>query len=900
MIGTILKRVIGTKNERELKRIQPLVERITPFEPQMAAMSMSELRGKTDEFRVRLEKGEMLNDILPEAFAVVREVSKRTIGMRHFDVQLIGGIVLHEGRIAEMKTGEGKTLVATLPLYLNALEGRGAHLITVNDYLAKRDAQWMGPIYHSLGLSVGVIQHEESFLYDPAYESSEKRLQYLRPCIRQEAYLADITYGTNNEFGFDYLRDNMKFDLKDYVQRELNYAIVDEVDSILIDEARTPLIISGPTEESTDKYYKIDKIIPRLKKDLHYTIEEKTKTVALTEEGNAKVEELLGVKNLYDPSNIEIVHHVNQALRAHTLFRRDVDYVVKDGEVIIVDEFTGRLMPGRRWSDGLHQAVEAKEVVKIANENQTLATITFQNYFRIYNKLAGMTGTADTEAEEFAKIYNLDVMVIPTHMPMIRADSSDVIYKTGKEKFDAVINEIIECHKKGQPILVGTISIENSEHLSNLLKKRGIPHSVLNAKYHEKEAEIIVQAGKSGTVTIATNMAGRGTDIILGGNPKGLAKEFPNDKNVYTEEEWKKAVEKAETLCKEDREKVLTAGGLHILGTERHEARRIDNQLRGRSGRQGDPGSSRFYLSLEDDLLRIFGSERITSIMDRLKMEGIPIEHRMVSKAIENAQKKVEAHNFDIRKHLLEYDDVMNKQRMEIYSYRKEVLAGENLKDKAYEMIEDLLDEILSIYCPEDVADEEWDLQGLRDALIRQFALNFNSSGISEGITRLELKDTILNDIKENYEKKERELGESMMRYLEKMVMLQAIDTQWKDHLLTMDHLKEGIGLRGYGQKDPLVEYKKEGFDMFMEMGERIKSEVVDRLFKLQIVKEEPLHEKFAFRETPNLAYRQPGVQINRGDGEGIARVPVKANKVGRNEPCPCGSGKKYKKCHGQ
>lgn len=900
MIGTILKRVIGTKNERELKRIQPLVERITPFEPQMAAMSMSELRGKTDEFRVRLEKGEMLNDILPEAFAVVREVSKRTIGMRHFDVQLIGGIVLHEGRISEMKTGEGKTLVATLPLYLNALEGRGAHLITVNDYLAKRDAQWMGPIYHTLGLSVGVIQHEESFLYDPAYESSEKRLQYLRPCIRQEAYLADITYGTNNEFGFDYLRDNMKFDLKDYVQRELNYAIVDEVDSILIDEARTPLIISGPTEESTDKYYKIDKIIPRLKKDLHYTIEEKTKTVALTEEGNAKVEELLDVKNLYDPSNIEIVHHVNQALRAHTLFRRDVDYVVKDGEVIIVDEFTGRLMPGRRWSDGLHQAVEAKEGVKIENENQTLATITFQNYFRLYNKLAGMTGTADTEAEEFAKIYNLDVMVIPTHMPMIRADSSDVIYKTGKEKFDAVINEIIECHKKGQPVLVGTISIENSEHLSNLLKKRGIPHSVLNAKYHEKEAEIIVQAGKSGTVTIATNMAGRGTDIILGGNPKGLAKEFLNDKKAYNEEEWKKAVEKAETLCKEDREKVLTAGGLHILGTERHEARRIDNQLRGRSGRQGDPGSSRFYLSLEDDLLRIFGSERITSIMDRLKMEGIPIEHRMVSKAIENAQKKVEAHNFDIRKHLLEYDDVMNKQRMEIYSYRKEVLAGENLKDKAYEMIEDLLDEIISIYCPEDVTDEEWDLQGLRDALIRQFTLNFNSSGISEGITRLELKDIILNDIKVNYEKKEKELGESMMRYLEKVVMLQAIDTQWKDHLLTMDHLKEGIGLRGYGQKDPLVEYKKEGFDMFMEMGERIKSEVVDRLFKVQIVKEEPLHEKFAFRETPNLAYRQPGVQINRGDGEGIARVPVKANKVGRNEPCPCGSGKKYKKCHGQ
>jgi len=894
MIGTIIKKVIGTKNERELKRIQPLIEIINSLESRMVSLSIAELRGKTDEFRRRLEKGETLDDILPEAFAVVREVSKRVTGMRHFDVQLIGGIVLHEGKIAEMKTGEGKTLVATLPLYLNALEGRGAHLVTVNDYLAKRDAQWMGPIYHCLGLSVGVIQHEESFLYDPNYEAHEKRLQHLRPCTRQEAYLADITYGTNNEFGFDYLRDNMKFDLKDYVQRELHYAIVDEVDSILIDEARTPLIISGPTEESTDKYYKIDKIIPKLKRDIHYTIEEKTKTVALTEEGNAKVEELLGVKNLYEPSNIELVHHVNQALRAHTLFKRDVDYVVKDGEVIIVDEFTGRLMPGRRWSDGLHQAVEAKEGVEIANENQTLATITFQNYFRLYNKLAGMTGTADTEAEEFAKIYNLDVVVIPTHMPMIRIDYPDVIYKTEKEKFDAVIKEIIECHKRGQPVLVGTISIEKSEYLSSLLKKRGIPHSVLNAKYHEKEAEIIAQAGRSGTVTIATNMAGRGTDIILGGNPKGLAKDFLKNKDNYTEDEWKKALEKAEAICQEDRKKVISAGGLHILGTERHEARRIDNQLRGRSGRQGDPGTSRFYLSLEDDLLRIFGSERIASIMNRLGMEeGVPIEHRMVSKAIENAQKKVEAHNFDIRKHLLEYDDVMNKQRMEIYSYRKEVLAGENLKEKVFEMIEDLLDEILSIYCPEEGHAEEWDIQGLKDALSRQFSLNFDTTSVTEGISQADLREGILRDIQANYNKKEAELGESMMRYLEKVVMLQAIDTQWKDHLLAMDHLKEGIGLRGYGQKDPLVEYKKEGFDIFMEMGERIKAEVVDRLFKLQIVKEEPLHERFALK-------RATRIQVNRGDGEGVQRPVVKGKKVGRNEPCPCGSGKKYKRCHGR
>ncbi|MEW6410323.1 MAG: preprotein translocase subunit SecA [Nitrospirota bacterium] len=876
MIGTILKKVIGSKNDRELKRIQPIVEKINSLESAMVSLTDADLRSKTDEFKRRIEQGETIEELLPEAFAVVREVARRTLNMRHFDVQLIGGVVLHEGKIAEMKTGEGKTLVATLPVYLNALTGQGVHIVTVNDYLAKRDAAWMGKIYNFIGLSVGVIVHELS--------DEERKI----------SYNCDITYGTNNEFGFDYLRDNMKFDLNDYVQREMNYAIVDEVDSILIDEARTPLIISGPTEESTDKYYRIDKIIPRLRRDGDYTIEEKTRTVALTEEGNIKVEQLLGVGNLYDPSNMELVHHVLQALRAHTLFKHDVDYVVKDGQVIIVDEFTGRLMPGRRWSDGLHQAIEAKEGVKIANENQTLATITFQNYFRLYKKLAGMTGTADTEAAEFNKIYNLDVVVIPTNMPMIRTDNSDVIYKTEKEKFDAVVNEIIDCDKRGQPALVGTISIEKSERLSNMLKKRGIRHSVLNAKYHEKEAEIIAQAGRSGTVTIATNMAGRGVDIILGGNPEGIAKEFIKDKNNYTEEDRMGTIKKAEKLCLEDKDRVIKAGGLHIIGTERHEARRIDNQLRGRSGRQGDPGSSRFYLSLEDDLLRVFGAERVASIMDRLGMEeGVPIEHRMVTKAIENAQKRVEAHNFDIRKHLLEYDDVMNKQRMEVYAYRKDVLAGEKLKEKIFDMVDDLLDEILSIYCPEDVHPEEWDIQGLKDALSRQFSLErtvIKTDG-EERLTLELLRERLLNTITEIYENKEKEIGESVMRHLEKMVMLQIIDSQWKDHLLAMDHLKEGIGLRGYGQRDPLVEYKKEGFEAFVEMGERIKSEVVSRIFRVQVSREQPLAETFTFR--------RPQIQLSRGDGSERPQTVVKGKKIGRNDPCPCGSGRKYKKCCG-
>lgn len=887
MIGTLLSKVFGTKNERELKRLWPLVERVNSLESPISALSEEELRKKTEEFRGRLENGESLSDLLPEAFAVVREVSRRTLNMRHFDVQILGGVVLHEGKIAEMKTGEGKTLVATLPVYLNALEGKGVHVITVNDYLAKRDTQWMGPIYHFLGLSVGVIQHDVSFIFDPSYLSTDKRLDYLKPCSRQEAYSADITYGTNNEFGFDYLRDNMKYDISDYCQRELHYAIVDEVDSILIDEARTPLIISGPSEESTDKYYRIDKIIPGLRKDTDFTIDEKARTAVLTEEGNIKVERSLGAGNLYDPSNIELVHHVLQALKAYALFKRDVDYVVKDGEVIIVDEFTGRLMPGRRWSDGLHQAVEAKEGVRIESENQTLATITFQNYFRMYKKLAGMTGTADTEAEEFAKIYNLEVMVIPTNKPMIREDHPDMIYKTEKAKFNAVINEIEELHAKGQPVLVGTISIEKSEYLSHLLKKKGIAHAVLNAKYHEREAEIIAQAGRSAAVTIATNMAGRGTDIVLGGNPEGLAREMLRDSQEYSEDDWKHTLSKADAICKQKRENVVSSGGLHILGTERHEARRIDNQLRGRSGRQGDAGSSRFYLSLEDDLMRIFGSDRISGLMGKLGMEeDIPIENKMITKAIENAQKRVEAHNFDIRKHLLEYDDVMNKQRSEIYSFRKEILQGENLKDRIMSMTDEVLDELLFIYCPSEKYIEEWDMKGLKDALFGVFSLAPELSPSNQE----SLRETLLSEVRRAYEKKETEVGSDVMRYLERVVLLQIIDTQWKDHLLAMDHLKEGIGLRGYGQKDPLVEYKKEAFDIFAEMSSRINTEVVRRIFKIQIEKKESIQREPA---------KQSRFSYNRGEGSGPAQAVRRGKKVGRNDPCPCGSGKKHKKCCG-
>jgi preprotein translocase subunit SecA len=889
MIGTLLKKIVGTRNERELKRIQVMVDRINALEEGVAMLSDAELRAKTDGFRKvlrertgdiedqkerRRAEAEVLLELLPEAFAVVREVSKRTLGMRHFDVQLVGGIVLHEGTIAEMRTGEGKTLVATLPVYLNALTGRGVHVVTVNDYLARRDAQWMGPVYTSLGLTVGVIVHG------------------LDDAERQAAYASDVAYGTNNEFGFDYLRDNMKFDLADYVQRELNFAIVDEVDSILIDEARTPLIISGPAEESTDKYYKINRIIPNLKKETDFTIEEKTRTVALTDEGNSRVEKLLNAGNLYDPANVDLVHHVHQALKAHALFHRDVDYVVKDDEVIIVDEFTGRLMPGRRWSDGLHQAVEAKENVKIENENQTLASITFQNYFRLYNKLAGMTGTADTEAAEFAKIYNLDVMVIPTHRPMVRQDSADFIYKNESAKFNAAIREIEERNRTGQPVLVGTISIVKSETLAGLLKKKGIKHTVLNAKYHDMEAEIVAQAGRYAAVTIATNMAGRGTDIVLGGNPEGLTRQALKGKE-YTPAEWEQELARFRDVCAAEKEKVIAAGGLHILGTERHESRRIDNQLRGRSGRQGDPGSSRFYLSLEDDLMRIFGSDRISGLMNRLGMEEeVPIEHRMVSKAIENAQKRVEAHNFEMRKHVLEYDDVMNQQRKVIYEQRRQILAAADLKDEALGLAEEVFDGVFGFYCPEDAYPETWDLAGLREALASKFSLRI--ADLEQGTrSREEFRDGIWQAVEKSYTDKEAEIGPELMRRLEKIFTLQAVDHQWKDHLLAMDHLKEGVGLRGYGQKDPLIEYKKEGFEMFEGMKGRIVETTVESLFRVKAAKEED-------REIERRQKRQMAQLSFVGGGEATPPQPVHAaKKVGRNDPCPCGSGKKYKKCHG-
>jgi preprotein translocase SecA subunit len=1198
MLG-LIKKIVGTKNERELKRIRPLVEEISALEPQYEKLTDAELRAKTGEFKKRVQEatatgraalaesqsktaaatGEVredlkaeaeelekelreaeakaLDDILPEAFAAVREASKRTIGLRHFDAQMIGGIFLHEGKIAEMKTGEGKTLVATLPFYLNALAGRGVHLVTVNDYLARRDVQWMGPIYHLLGLSVASIVHEASYLFDPTYITKDYRYLNLRPITRQEAYFADITYGTNNEFGFDYLRDNMKFSLEEYVQRELNFAIVDEVDNILIDEARTPLIISGPAEESTDKYYAIDRIIPKLQRGAviqgdpsqeqratieakgDYTVDEKSRTVTLTETGVAKVERLLSIHNLYDPRHIDTLHHVHQALKAHALFKRDVDYVIKDGEVIIVDEFTGRLMPGRRWSDGLHQAIEAKEGVRIREENQTLATITIQNYFRMYKKLAGMTGTADTEATEFKKIYKLDVVVIPTHRTMIRIDNPDVVYRSEREKFDAVVQEITACHQKGQPALVGTTSVEKSERLSRMLKKQTIKHNVLNAVNHEAEATIIAQAGRFGTVTIATNMAGRGTDILLGGNPEFLARSdmenewisraanlpfqgvtryedalrelrekseeriqraeesyreqvevyeqqradalkrstesqrrlrelspfravrqqyedlsateliealhelrnipegylrakeslesslaeagrsdqaevlgaFEEAREAFGEyltrwqegdgkrrelmealdekrrnyeqrindyefavtnallsqgdqarivaeyEEAHKAFEEAEArceelrrpyeetvreaqrdyeakrqeyvraveeireklekapeayrqryeeilegykkLCAEEREKVIAAGGLHIVGTERHESRRIDNQLRGRSGRQGDPGSSRFYLSLEDDLMRIFGADRIQGIMNRLGMEeGVPIEHGLVTRAIENAQKKVEAHNFDIRKHLLEYDDVMNKQREVIYHQRREVLKGDNLKEEVLEMARGLAEEIAERYGDKNLHPAEWDLKGLNESLFHQFNFRLDlKTEEQEDLTPETLEETVCERVTQTYDKKEERFGPPMLRQLEKIIMLQTIDGLWKDHLFNMDHLKEGIGLRGYGQKNPLQEYQKEGFEMFEEMVHQIQADVVQKLFTIEVAREGVMEEMEIQRRPQRM------VLSHGGDGGEAARVnPVKrqGSKVGRNDPCPCGSGKKYKRCCGR
>ncbi|MEA3416525.1 MAG: preprotein translocase subunit SecA [Thermodesulfobacteriota bacterium] len=841
MMFKFLTKVFGSKNERELKKFQPVVDRINALEPEMQAMNDDHLKGQTVLFKKRLENGESLEDILPEAFATVREASVRTLKMRHFDAQLIGGIVLHEGKIAEMKTGEGKTLAATLPVYLNALSGKGVHIVTVNDYLAKRDTGWMGQIYNFLGLSVDSLLH--------GMDDAEHK----------KAYNADITYGTNNEFGFDYLRDNMKFERDSIVQRELNFAIVDEVDSILIDEARTPLIISGPAEKSTDLYYQVNRIIPSLARDKDYVIDEKSRTSVMTDKGIAKAESILKVDNLYDQKNIELLHHINQALKAHTLFKRDVDYIVKDGEVIIVDEFTGRLMPGRRYSEGLHQALEAKENVRIENENQTLATITFQNYFRMYNKLAGMTGTADTEAAEFKKIYNLDVIVIPTNQQMIRADFPDVIYKTRKEKFEAALNEIIEKHKIGQPVLVGTVSIDVSENFSKQLRKKGIKHSVLNAKNNEKEAEIIAMAGQKEAVTISTSMAGRGTDIVLG-------------------------------------EGVVELGGLHILGTERHESRRIDNQLRGRSGRQGDPGSSRFYLALEDDLLRIFGGERMTSIMDRLGMEeGEPIEHNLISKAIENAQAKVEGHNFDIRKQIIEYDDVMNQQREVIYRQRREALNGKSLKSSIVDMICEKAEHIAGIFADEKALPEEWDMDGLNEAVFKQF--NFRLGRIDDdtldGLTGEGLAQLISDAAIKVYDEKEAEIEAENIRNLERVVMLQTVDNLWKDHLLSMDHLKEGIGLRGYAQQNPLIIYKKEGFEMFQDMISRIKEETVGILFRVQIAEPEKIGSLRRSAEQ-NLVFS------SGDDTERKKPVRRTQKKIGRNDPCPCGSGKKYKKCCGR
>ncbi len=903
MLTQILNFIFGSKNDREIKALMPIVQRINALEADLTPLSDQALADNTQTFKKRLAAGETLDDILPEAFAVCREMSRRKLSMRHFDVQLIGGMILHKGRISEMKTGEGKTLVATLPIYLNALEGKGAHLVTVNDYLAKRDAQWMGQLYHALGLSTGVIQHDASFIYDPTYDAADKRLQHLRPCTRPEAYRADITYGTNNEYGFDYLRDNLVVTALDQcVQRDLNFAIVDEVDSILIDEARTPLIISGPTDQTTDLYYRINAIIPQLKADHDYTIEEKTKTASLTEEGNVRVEQLLGVDNLYDPANMDLVHHVVKALQAYALYKRDVDYVVKDGEVIIVDEFTGRLMPGRRWSDGLHQAVEAKEGVKIANENQTLASVTFQNYFRMYKKLGGMTGTADTEAAEFAKIYNLDVNVVPTNRKMIRLDYADVVYRTEKEKFAAIAEEIKECHERGQPVLVGTISIEKSEKIAGMLSRNGIKHNVLNAKQHEREAEIVAQAGRKGAVTIATNMAGRGTDILLGGNAEFMFKQVLYREEQLPEERKLAIYEEIRADCDRNKQEVLALGGLHILGTERHESRRIDNQLRGRAGRQGDPGSSRFYLSLQDDLMRIFASERVSQLMLKLGMEeGIPIEHGMVTRAIANAQKKVEAHNFEIRKQLLEYDDVMNKQREVIYQHRRAVLSGENLSEDLREMMDSLVASALNVYCPAEQYPEEWDMKGLTEMMQGQFGLDVTQGRHDGGDSLRDIgREALLDDLKAQvrtaYEQKEKELGPDLMRFLEKNFMLQVIDHHWKDHLLGMDHLRDGIGLRGYGQKDPLIEYKREGYDLFAGMMERIKSDTIERLFLVQAVRE-------GERSTPPppvLSRPQPKLTLNRGEEPAPPQTVHRSDdKVGRNDPCPCGSGKKYKKCHG-
>ena len=994
LINTVVARFIGTKHERDVKAIQPLVEQINALEPEMQKLSDAELMARTPalkaEVQARLEGverddpdykqklREAVEPALVPAFAIAREAGRRTLGMRHFDVQLIGGIVLHQGKIAEMKTGEGKTLVATLPAYLNALTGLGVHIVTVNDYLARRDAEWMGPIYKMLGLTVGVIVHD------------------LDDVQRRAAYAADITYGTNNEFGFDYLRDNMKYDLKDCVQRGHHFAIVDEVDSILIDEARTPLIISGPAEESTDKYYRIDKIIPKLILDIDYTLDEKHRTSTLTEEGVSKCERLLGLGNLYDPANMDMIHHVYQALRAHALFQKDVDYVVKDGEVVIVDEFTGRQMPGRRWSDGLHQAVEAKEGVKIESENQTLATITFQNYFSMYKKLSGMTGTADTEAAEFDKIYKLEVVAIPTNRSLIRLENPDVVYRTEREKFEAAVNGIMQedgtkaggirqYYESGQPVLVGSISIEKSEKIAEILKTTGIPFQVLNAKQHEREAKIIAQAGRKGAVTVSTNMAGRGTDILLGGNPEAMTREyalknklampyapassvigaapgtetpaqadaaaaaaagsgsttttatpsgngtsaaasamvlFQQEGKIYQVplDQWKPIYDQFAEQCKAEHDEVVAMGGLHILGTERHEARRIDNQLRGRAGRQGDPGSSRFFLSLEDDLLRIFGGEKVKAMMHWLGMtEGVPIESKLISKRIENAQKAVEAQNFEARKHLLEYDDVMNKQRETIYGLRRSFLEGRDQKDFVLERAEAIANQLVETYCPREQHPDQWNVTQFSNEVLNQFGFDPKTVGMDfVSLNHDTLADTLLEKVKARYEEKEKLFSPQTLRWLERHILLDVVDGQWKDHLLTLDHLKEGIGLRGYGQKDPLVEFKKEAFILFDELMDRIDTEAVRFLFLVRPADPQSAApaegaapspkppaprglSQFSPEEMERRQRRQQQqLQFQAGPAQAEAPKPVRAAaKVGRNDPCPCGSGKKYKKCHG-
>ena len=916
-----LTKVFGSSNQRFLKSIQPVVDKINSLESQTKALTDDQLRARTGEFKERVQRAvegvtdkeerkrreqTILNEILPEAFAIVREASVRTTGMRHFDVQMIGGIVLHQGKIAEMRTGEGKTLVATLPSYLNALTGRGGvHVITVNDYLASRDAEWMGQIHRFLGLEVGCIQND------------------MDDFERQAAYAADITYGTNNEFGFDYLRDNMKFDLATCVQRGHYFAVVDEVDSILIDEARTPLIISGPSDEATDKYKQADAVIPHLKKGEEiegkktgdYVVDEKAHTAVLTEEGVDKSERLLGVGNLYDPSNMELLHCVEQALKAHTLYKLDHQYVVQDGEVIIVDDFTGRLMKGRRWSDGLHQAVEAKEGVEIEKENQTLATITLQNYFRLYEKLSGMTGTAETEAAEFASTYKLDVIVIPTHMPMVRIDNSDVIYRTLPEKWDAVIDEIKDCYDRGQPTLVGTVSVENSELIARRLLKEKIPHNVLNAKYHEREAEIVAQAGRKGSVTIATNMAGRGTDILLGGNPDFMAREFLKESEVdpdeATDEQWNSAFARAKQIVEDEHKEVVTLGGLHIVGTERHESRRIDNQLRGRAGRQGDPGSSRFFLSLEDDLMRIFAGDKVKALMQRLGMEkGVAIESGMVSKRIAAAQKSVEGRNFEARKHLLEYDDVMNKQRETIYGLRRQLMEDPDQREylmgdpPSAGVAYDLLSDITRQYLNPDVSPDDWDIENYKLQIKTIYDLDADSEGINiPNMTSQEVTDAIWERLKLKYQTKEEQIGPEAMRTYERIIMLNIIDAQWKDHLLSLDHLKQGIGLVGYGQKDPLVEYKKQSFDLFQEMLDRIDTTTIRSLFNLQVVSEQAAESLQQRRARRPAALRFTGPNQGAapaGEEEGKIKTVVRDQpKVGRNEPCPCGSGKKYKKCHG-